>query len=76
MIYNSYGLMLAEHEPFTSTNDAIVKETDLHSSKVIVEKVERKKIKDTDIGLELQEQIDNLKRLLQAYKKGIIKIKE
>lgn len=76
LIYNSYGLMLAEHEPFTSTNDAIVKETDLHSSKVIVEKVERKKIKDTDIGLELQEQINDLKRLLQAYKKGIIKIKE
>lgn len=76
LIYNSYGLMLAEHEPFTSTNDAILKETDLHSSKVIVEKVERKKIKDTDIGLELEEQIENLKRLLQAYKKGIIKIKE
>lgn len=76
LIYNSYGLMLAEHEPFTSTNDAILKETDLHSSKVIVEKVDRKKIKDTDIGLELEEQIENLKRLLQAYKKGIIKIKE
>lgn len=76
LIYNSYGLMLAEHEPFTSTNDAISKETDLHSSKVIVEKVERKKIKDTDIGLELQEQIENLKRLLQVYKKGVIKIKE
>ena len=26
-------LMIAENEPFTSTNDAIVKETDLHYQK-------------------------------------------
>lgn len=76
LIYNSYGLMLAEHEPFNSSSDAIVKETDLHSSKVIVEKVERKRIKDTDIGVDLQGQIEDLQKLLECYKQGIIKVKK
>ena len=75
LIYNSYGLMIAEHEPFTSRFEAITKETDLHSSKMIVEKVDRKRIKDTDIGLDLEEQIKDLQRLLELYKQGIIKAK-
>ncbi len=73
LIFNSYGLVLAAHEKFSSTEDAIFQETDLHSSKQIVEKVERKRIKDTDIGKRLQEQIDDLSKLLHAYKCGIIK---
>lgn len=73
LIYSSYGLTLAEHEPFTSTEDAIIKETDLHSSTRIVEKVERKRINDTDIGTELRKQIKDLEELLDAYKSGILK---
>lgn len=75
LIYSSYGLTLAEHEPFTSTEDAIIKETDLHSFTRIVEKVERKRINDTDIGKELREQIEDLEKLLEAYKSGIVKEK-
>lgn len=73
LIYSSYGLTLAEHEPFTSTEDAIIQETDLHSSKRIVEKVERKRINDTDIGIELRRQIKDLEQLLDAYKSGVLK---
>ena len=73
LIYSSYGLTLAEHEPFTSTEDAIIKETDLHSFTRIVEKVERKRINDTDIGIELRRQIKDLEQLLDAYKSGILK---
>ena len=76
LIYNSYGLILAEHESFTSRFEAITKETDLHSSKMIVEKVERKRIKDTDIGIDLEEQISDLEKLLDLYKAGIIKVKK
>lgn len=75
LIYNSYGLVLAAHEPFTSTEESIRKETDLHSSKQIVEKVERKNICNTDIGIELKKQIADLEILLEAYKDGIIKEK-
>ena len=70
--YSSYGLTLVAHEPFTSIENAIINETDLHSEKQIVEKVERKRIKDTDKGKELMSQIADLERLLEAYKSGII----
>lgn len=75
LIYNSYGLILAAHETFTSTEDAIKDEIDLYSTKQIIEKVDRKKILDTDKGKELIEQIEGLKELLDAYKSGIIKEK-
>ena len=70
--YSSYGLTLVAHEPFTSRDNAIINETDLHSEKQIVEKVERKLIKDTDKGIELKDQIADLEKLLEAYKNGSI----
>lgn len=73
LIFNSYGLILAAHEKFCSTEDAISREIDLHSTEQIVEKVERKRIKDTDIGKQLKEQIEDLNKLLYAYKSGILK---
>ena len=44
----------------------------MHSEKQIVEKVERKLIKDTDKGKELKDQIADLEKLLDAYKNGSI----
>lgn len=73
LIYNSYGLILTAHEPFTSTEDAIKNETDIHSTKQIVEKIERKRISDTDIGKRIKDQIKDLNKLLEAYKTGKIK---
>ena len=70
--YSSYGLTLVAHEPFTSKENAIINETDLHSEKQLVEKVERKRINDTDKGKELRNQIADLEKLLEAYKSGII----
>lgn len=70
--YSSYGLTLVAHEPFTSKENAIINETDLHSEKQLVEKVERKRINDTDKGKELRSQIADLEKLLEAYKSGII----
>lgn len=73
LIYNSYGLILAAHEPFESTEAAIEKESDIHSDSVVVKRVlERKLVGDTDIGQELKEQIEDLKMLLQAYRSGEI----
>ena len=49
---------------------------DIHSSTRIVKRVlQRKRVKDTDIGTKLQEQIDDLYDLLNAYKQGFIKEK-
>lgn len=71
LIYNSYGLILAAHEPFESTESAIEKETDIHSDSIVVKKtLQRKKVGDTDTGTELKEQIYDLERLLYAYRSG------
>ena len=73
LIYNSYGLILAAHEPFESTESAIEKETDIHSDSIVVKKtLQRKKVGDTDIGTELKEQIHDLEELLYAYRSGCL----
>lgn len=74
LIYNSYGLLLVSHEPFESTQKAIEEEKDILSTTVVLEQeVERKRVGDTDVGLELKQQIHDLERLLDAYRKGVIK---
>ena len=71
LIYNSYGLILAAHEPFESTENAIEKESDIHSDSIVVKKVmRRKKVGDTDIGTELKAQIKDLEELVKAYRSG------
>ena len=73
LIYNSYGLILAAHEPVESTEAAIEKESDIHSDSTVVERVlERKKVGDTDTGRELKEQIEDLEVLMAAYRSGQI----
>lgn len=72
LTYNSYGLQLMSHQPFKSIEDAFSKESDILSSRQIVEKLDRKKVGDTDIGKELKNQIKDLKLLLIAYRKGLI----
>lgn len=73
LIYNSYGLILAAHEPFESTEAAIEKESDIHSDSTVVKRtLERKKVEDTDVGRHLKEQIADLEVLLAAYRSGVI----
>ena len=74
LIYNSQTLQLVSHEPFTSAEEAIVNETDILSTTVVVEhKINRKTVRDTDAGKKLEEEVKDLKLLLRAYKKGLIK---
>ena len=73
LIYNSYGLILAAHDPFESTEAAIEKERDIHSDSVIVKRtLERKTVGDTDVGKVLKERIADLEALLDAYRSGQI----
>lgn len=77
LVYHSRGFQLVQHEPFTSTEDAIQKGTDIKSTTQIVEMSNRRMlVADTDIGVELRKQIDDLEELLYAYRHGYIKEKE
>ncbi len=74
LVYHSRGFELIQHEPFTSIKDAIRKGKDIVSSRQIVEMSgQRLQVSDTDMGIRLQRQIDELKQLLYAYRHGIIK---
>lgn len=74
LIFNSYGLLLAAHAPFVSTQKAIEEEIDIHSKTRILEtNTQRIRVGDTDLGREYQRQIEDLKQLLEAYRQGLIK---
>ena len=74
LIYNSYGLVLVEHKHFTSIEEAVKNNLDIVSSRQIVEtNATRKRVADTDIGTDIKEQVIDLKKLLFAYTKGLIK---
>lgn len=73
LVYHSRGFQLVQHEPFTSTEDAILRGTDIKSTTQIVEMSSRRMlVDDTDKGKELNAQIDDLQELLYAYRHGFI----
>lgn len=73
LVANSHGMRLVAHEPFESTEAAILLESDIFSDSVILETSKsRISVADTDIGAELTESIHQLEELLKAYRDGII----
>lgn len=73
LIYNSACFRLVSHEPFVGRANAIRENQDIASTSVVFERLDsRMKIAGTDIGRQLQEQIDDLMALLWAYRSGEI----
>ena len=71
LLYNSFGMQLVSHQPFTSVKDALVNESDIVSTRRIVDKeLERKTVRETDVGQRLTEQVNDLQALLAAYYDG------
>lgn len=76
LIYNSHGLQLVQHEPFESKEKAVQEGSDIHSRVQLEEfKYHRMLVRDTDRGKELMVQIENLRKLIMAYRQGLIKEK-
>lgn len=76
LIYNSHGIQLVEHESFVSIHDALKNGTDIHSRVALEEfKNHRMLVRDTDQGQEIANQIEDLQKLLMAYRHGLIKEK-
>ena len=74
LIYNSYGLKIVAHELFESIEKSVREGRDIISFTRVIEDVgiNRIRVKDTDIGKELQAQVNDLKKLLKAYNQGLI----
>ncbi|MCI6494080.1 MAG: fructose-1,6-bisphosphatase [Bacteroidales bacterium] len=76
LVYHSRGMVLVQHEPFSSVQEVVRLGTDIRSTTELVELAQnRLRVRDTDIGKELQAQIDELRELLYAYRNGLIKSK-
>ena len=77
LVYHSRGFQLVQHEPFMSAEDAIQRGIDIKSTTQLVElSAHRMRVADTDKGIELRSQIEDLRQLLYAYRHGILKEKK
>ncbi len=71
LIYNSHGIQLVEHESFESREQAVLSGNDIQNQTLLQDFSKRRiRIKDTDKGKELLDQISSLEQLLQAYRSG------
>jgi len=74
LIYNSHGIQLVEHESFENREQAVLSGSDIHNRTLLQDfSGKRIRIKDTDKGKELLEQIHSLEQLLQAYRSGALR---
>lgn len=74
LVYHSRGMSLVEHQPFTSTEEAIRSGADIKSTRHLVEKLtERIHVGDTDKGRDIRRRIESLRKLLYAYRYGMIR---
>lgn len=74
LIFNSQGLQLVQHEPFSCKRSAIENQDDIKSVTVVNEPTSKQiLVAHTDIGRELRRQINELHDLLDAYRLGVLK---
>ena len=74
LINNSYGMVLVAHHAFESQKIAIQEGKDMVSkSEYLVYSDERKRVKGTDTGMDIMQEILDLKMLLASYNYGIVK---
>lgn len=69
LVSNSHTMQLVQHEAFESRQKAIHEGIDLQGTHFVVETDSKRiYVRDTDIGRELQRQVDELKELLRYYR--------
>lgn len=65
LLYNSFGMQLVAHQEFNTKEKVLAVGADeLSVKRVVDEELQRKKIRDTNVGKQLQDQIDILKILM------------
>ena len=74
LVYNSRGLYLRTHQPFVSRDAAIHQDEDITSkSEQIYAAPHRLLVRDTDEGQQKAALIEDLRRLVQAYRAGLLR---
>ena len=76
LIFNSHGMRLKSHQPFSGMEAALEENMDIDSeSQQVVTFPKRVMVAETDTGDRLKEQIADLEDLLTAYREGWIAAK-
>ena len=74
MVYSSRGVSLRAHQPFTSLQDVVFRNTDIQSKVNVFETMSnRMLVEDTDEGKAIKDLILDLRELIKAYNKGYLK---
>ncbi|SIS60622.1 fructose-1,6-bisphosphatase [Salimicrobium flavidum] len=67
LLFNSFGMQLVAHQKFSSKQEVLSDGIDVLSVRRLVDKeLERKMVRETNIGTEIMGQIDTLRYLLKA----------
>ena len=73
LIYNSRNYRIVSHQPFDGRQNAITLNHDIDSYSVVFDTLEKQaKVAQTDNGVELQAQVNDLMDLLSAYRAGLV----
>ena len=72
-IFNSRIMALAEHKPYSQLQKDGTQKFSSPKVMIVDEMKRRLTIEDTDIGKQLRSKLENLKRLLKAYRRGYFK---
>lgn len=73
LIFTSRNMRIVSHQPFAGRLAAIRDNHDIANDSLVFEKMEtRLKVAQTDEGKRIQVQVDDLKRLLEAYRTGAV----
>lgn len=73
LIFNSRRLRIVSHQPFAGRRQALLNNHDIDNDSLVFEQLEtRMKVAQTDEGIQLQTQVDDLMRLLEAYRTGAV----
>lgn len=76
LIFNSHGMRLKSHQPFSGMEAALSENLDIDSQSQQVATLDKRlMVADTDTGEMLKEQIADLEDLLTAYREGLIAVK-
>ncbi len=73
LISNSYGMLLASHQPFETVQAAVENAyTRFSKTEILETNTRRLRMRDTDPGKHMLAQIEDLNQLLEAYREGLI----
>ena len=73
LIFNSRHFRIVSHQPFAGRKEALKRNRDIDNDSMIFEVLEKRmKVSQTDEGVDLQAQVDDLVNLMEAYRSGAV----